>query len=68
MTVFRAAALGIYFFAIFAGAKELIGKSKAAYSIGEILIKPAALAVVKAACGEEASKKLTTVLLFYDAL
>ena len=41
----------------------LIGKSKAAYSIGKALIKRAALAMVKAMCGEEASKKLTAVPL-----
>ena len=41
----------------------LIGKSKAPYSIGKALIKQAALAMVKAMCGEEASKKLTTVPL-----
>ena len=44
----------------------LIEKSKAAYSIGETLIKPAALAMVKAVCGEEASKRLTTVTLSND--
>ena len=43
-----------------------IGKSKAAYSIGETLIKPAALAMVKAVCGEEASKSLKTVPLCKD--
>ena len=34
----------------------LIGKSKVAYSIGETLIKPAALAIVKAACDDETLK------------
>ena len=34
----------------------LIVKSNAAYPIGETLIKPAALAMIKAVCGEEASK------------
>ena len=34
----------------------LIGKSKAAYSISETLIKPAALAMAKTVCSEEASK------------
>ena len=41
----------------------LIEKSKAVYSIGKALIKQAALAMVKAMCGEEASKKLTAVPL-----
>ena len=46
----------------------LIGKSKAAYSIGKALIKRAALAMVKAMCGEEASKKLTIVPLFNNTV
>ena len=46
----------------------LIGKWKEAYSIGETLIKPAAFAMVKAVCGEEALKKLTTVPLSNDTV
>ena len=46
----------------------LIGKSKVAYSIGETLIKPAALAMVKAVCGDETSKKLTTIPLSNDTV
>ena len=45
-----------------------IGKWKEAYSIGETLTKPAAFAMAKAVCGEEASKKLTTVPLSNDTV
>ena len=41
---------------------------KVAYSIGETLIKPAALAMVKAVCGEETTKKLTTIPLSNDSV
>ena len=46
----------------------LIENSRAVYSIGEILIKPAFLVVVKAVCGEKTSKKPTTVSLSDDTL
>ena len=46
----------------------MIGKSKAAYFIGETLIKPEALTMVKAVCGKEATKKLTTVPLSNDTV